>query len=83
MRLLSKDREQRYQSLDDTRYDLAAILLREKAAYRNTSFQLASKTCRMNGLAAKAIPETGAVRPRRLDCRKASQMQKGLERRWN
>ena len=61
----------------------AAILLREKAAYRNTSFQLASKTCRANGLAAKAIPGIGAARPRRLDCRNAWQMQKGLEKRWN
>jgi hypothetical protein len=61
----------------------AAILLREKAAYRNTSFRLASKTCRMNGLAAKALPGSGAVRPRRLDCRNTWLIQKGLEKRWN
>ena len=60
----------------------AAILLREKAAYRNTSFQLASKHRRMNGIAARATPGSGD-RSRRPGCRNAGQMEKGQERRWN
>jgi hypothetical protein len=57
----------------------AAILLREKAAYRNTSFQLAAKRCRTTGLAVRrpaaverlepadgrSTPQTPARRPQR------------------
>lgn len=56
----------------------AAILLREKAAYRNTSFQLAAKRCR--GIAARRAPT--AERLRLLDGRNTSQLEKGKEARW-
>ena len=55
----------------------AAILLREKAAYRNTSFQLAEKRCRE--FAGRRAP---AERPRRLNERNICQMEKGKEARW-
>ncbi|HET7101383.1 MAG TPA: hypothetical protein VFJ52_09560 [Terriglobia bacterium] len=55
----------------------AAILLREKAAYRNTSFQLAAKRCRE--FAARRTP---AERPRRLNERNICQLEKGKEARW-
>lgn len=56
----------------------AAILLREKAAYRNTSFQLAAKRCR--GVAVRhAAP---VERPRSLHGRNNSQLEKGKEARW-
>lgn len=54
----------------------AAILLREKAAYRNTTFQLAAKRCR--SVAARPSSE----RPRLLDERNTSQLEKGKEARW-
>jgi len=56
----------------------AAILLREKAAYRNTSFQLAAKRCRSG--ATQRIPL--AERPRPLDGRNICQLEKGKESRW-
>ena len=56
----------------------AAILLREKAAYRNTSFQLTAKRCR--GIAARRSPV--ADRPRSLDGRNICQIEKGKEARW-
>lgn len=55
----------------------AAILLREKAAYRNTSFQLAAKRCR--GLAARRAP---TERPRALNGRNTWELEKGKEARW-
>jgi len=55
----------------------AAILLREKAAYRNTSFQLAAKHCRE--FASRRAP---ADRPRRLNERNIFQPEKGKEARW-
>jgi hypothetical protein len=61
----------------------AAILLREKAAYRNTSFQLAPKSCRTTGIAARAHPESGAGQPQRPGLKNARQMEKGMEKRWN
>jgi hypothetical protein len=56
----------------------AAILLREKAAYRNTSFQLAVKHCR--GLAARRAPLGERTRP--LDGRNTCELEKGREARW-
>jgi hypothetical protein len=56
----------------------AAILLREKAAYRNTSFQLAAKRCR--SVAVRRAPLT--ERARSLDGRNTSQLEKGKESRW-
>jgi hypothetical protein len=56
----------------------AAILLREKAAYRNTSFQLAAKRCR--GTAARRAPL--AERPQLLNGRNTCQLDKGKETRW-
>ena len=56
----------------------AAILLREKAAYRNTSFQLAAKHCR--GFAARRTPLT--ERARSLDGRNTCELEKGREARW-
>jgi hypothetical protein len=61
----------------------AAILLREKATYRETSFQLAAKRCRATGLAAKASPgRTCAQRTRRMDERNTWQQGKGKDARW-
>lgn len=56
----------------------AAILLREKAAYRNTSFQLAAKRCR--SVAVRHIPVIERARP--LNGRSNSQLEKGKEARW-
>lgn len=56
----------------------AAILLREKAAYRNTSFQLAAMRCR--GTAGRRLPM--AERPRPLDGRNTGQLERGKEARW-
>jgi hypothetical protein len=55
----------------------AAILLREKAAYRNTSFQLSAKCCRK--FAARRTP---AERPRTLNRRNTCELEKGKEARW-
>jgi hypothetical protein len=66
----------------------AAILLRDKAAYRETSFKLAAKRCRTIGFAAKATPgrtlteQASTERPRRLDGRNTWQSEKGKEARW-
>jgi hypothetical protein len=61
----------------------AAILLREKAAYRETSFHLAAKRCRTTGLAAKASPgRTAMERPRRPEGRNIWQSEKGKEAKW-
>ncbi|HEV2463053.1 MAG TPA: hypothetical protein VGT04_04560 [Acidobacteriaceae bacterium] len=56
----------------------AAILLREKAAYRNTSFQLAAKRCR--NVAVRHAPVVERARP--LNGRSNSQLVKGKEARW-
>lgn len=56
----------------------AAILLREKAAYRNTSFQLAAKRCR--SVVARRSPL--AERPRPLEGRNRCQLEKGKDARW-
>lgn len=56
----------------------AAILLREKAAYRNTSFQLAAKRCR--SVVARRTPL--AERPRPLEGRNRCQLEKGKDARW-
>lgn len=56
----------------------AAILLREKAAYRNTSFQLAAKRCR--GIAARR--SSHAETPRPMGARNTCQLEKGKEARW-
>lgn len=56
----------------------AAILLREKAAYRNTSFQLAAKRCR----SVAARRSSPAERPRPLERRNTCQLEKGREGRW-
>jgi hypothetical protein len=61
----------------------AAILLREKAAYRETSFQLTAKRCRTPGLAAKAnAGRAGMEASRRMDGRDHRQMERGKEARW-
>lgn len=57
----------------------AAILLREKAAYRNTSFQLAAKRCRT--VAARRAPAVERVRP--TDARKSYQPEKGRKHYGN
>jgi len=56
----------------------AAILLREKAAYRNTSFQLVAKRCRET--CAKQVSHT--ERARLLDRRNNSELEKGRQARW-
>lgn len=56
----------------------AAILLREKAAYRNTSFQLTARRCRET--AARRVPM--AERARLLDGRNTCELEKGREARW-
>ncbi len=56
----------------------AAILLREKAAYRNTSFQLAAKRCR--SVAAQRTPRAERARP--FDESNTCQLEKGREARW-
>lgn len=54
----------------------AAILLREKAAYRNTSFQLAAKRCR--SMAARRAPQT----ERAMHECNTYQPEKGREAKW-
>jgi hypothetical protein len=61
----------------------AAILLREKAAYRDTSFQLTPKRCRTNGIAARATPVNSADRSRWHGGTNTWQLEKGREKRWN
>jgi hypothetical protein len=56
----------------------AAILLREKAAYRNTSFQLAAKRCR--GTAVRHVPPAERARP--LEGRSICELEKGRGARW-
>lgn len=64
----------------------AAILLREKAAYRNTSFELAASRCRFtpNRLAPPQREHAGATRPLREEAKPAFP---GTDRRkeptWN
>ena len=60
----------------------AAILLRDKAAYRNTSFQLAAKRCRSNPIAARATTERTAEHSRQMNGRSTLQMERGKESRW-
>ena len=47
----------------------AAILLREKAAYRNTSFQLAAKHCRSGAISARAKSGSESGRTQGSLCR--------------
>jgi hypothetical protein len=65
----------------------AAILLREKAAYRGTSFQLAARRCRTAGIAATAHPggNSGGAsgHTQRPGPRHAWPIEKGMEKRWN
>lgn len=66
----------------------AAILLREKAAYRNTSFQLTSRHRRTNGITAATMPGSAKDRLRRLSCRNTcqtniGQTEKGRKKQWN
>jgi hypothetical protein len=61
----------------------AAILLREKAAYRNTSFQLAPKHRRTSEVSARALPLSAVDRSRRPGCTSTWQLEKGQEKRWN
>jgi hypothetical protein len=56
----------------------AAILLREKAAYRNTSFQLVTKRCRET--AAQRVSH--AERSRLLDRRNTCELEKGRQAKW-
>jgi len=70
-------------SLTRATFTGAAILLREKAAYRDTSFRLAAKRCRTKGLAANATQgEKPAERPRRMYGRSNWQMETGKDARW-
>ena len=69
-------------SLTRATFTGAAILRREKAAYRNTSFQLTTRRCRTTGLAAKGGPGRRlAERSRRPHGRDNWQSEKG-EARW-
>jgi hypothetical protein len=62
----------------------AAILLREKAAYRDTSFQLTAKRCRATALAVKGrTRHTFVERTRTWDGRNSWQTERGKESRWN
>ncbi|WP_446745011.1 hypothetical protein [Silvibacterium acidisoli] len=55
----------------------AAILLREKAAYRDTSFQLSARRCRTTGITAQASRTAGRHHPQQqLETRQ------GKETRW-
>jgi hypothetical protein len=56
----------------------AAILLRDKAAYRETSFQLAARRCRE--VAARRAPRL--ERARSMEGHNSSQLEKGREARW-
>lgn len=58
----------------------AAILLREKAAYRNTSFELAARRCRTTGLSTPERPRL--ERQGRVGCNNTSPMERGREARW-
>ena len=70
-------------SLTRATFTGAAILLREKAAYKNTSFRLGPKRCRTSGLAASAKPERRAVeRSRRTNWRNNWQTETGKDARW-
>jgi hypothetical protein len=60
----------------------AAILLREKAAYRSTSFALAPKRCRTMGLHGSARATRVTEHVRRLDGRDEQQMQRRKGARW-
>jgi len=55
----------------------AAILLREKAAYRDTSFSLTAKRCRTTGLAARATHSA------RIERGQICVNEKRKEARWN
>ena len=76
-------------SLTRATFTGAAILLREKAAYRDTSFRLGAKRCRTTGLAANTRQDNArqdrkpAERPRRANIRNDRQMETGKEARWN
>ena len=65
-------------SLTRATFTGAAILLREKAAYRGTSFRLGVKRCRTSGLAAS----TKQDRSRRAHVRHNCKTETGKEARW-
>jgi len=70
-------------SLTRATFTGAAILLREKAAYKSTSFRLCAKRCRTTGIAGSAKPERKAAeRQGRTSGRNNWQMQTGKETRW-
>lgn len=69
-------------SLTRATFTGAAILRREKAAYRGTSFQLAAKRCRTNGLAARAKPERKLMDRTRRPHGRNEQSETGKEARW-
>ena len=56
----------------------AAILLREKAAYKNTSFQLAARRCRETTV--RRAPHAGL--DRQVDRRNSGELEKGRQARW-
>ncbi|HTW44618.1 MAG TPA: hypothetical protein VMD58_03650 [Acidobacteriaceae bacterium] len=56
----------------------AAILLREKAAYRNTSFQLAARRCRETVAGRAGLAERAWL----LERRNTSEPEKGRQARW-
>jgi hypothetical protein len=58
----------------------AAILLREKAAYRNTSFELAAKRCRTTGMPVTERPRL--ERQARTSCNNPSPIQKNRTTLW-
>ncbi len=61
----------------------AAILLREKAAYRDTSFRLTAKRCRTTTLPARVSTRPiAAERTRPWNGRSTLQVEKGKESRW-
>jgi len=83
-------------SLTRATFTGAAILLREKAAYRNTSFQLTPKRQPANGIIARALSGNGSGRRPvgrsgwqmtaalvKAGSNKMQQTVKGREKRWN
>lgn len=70
-------------SLTRATFTGAAILLRDKAAYRDTSFQLGARRCRTTGIAAiTGQDRKAAERARRMHGRNNWQMETGKEARW-
>ena len=70
-------------SLTRATFTGAAILLREKAAYKGTSFRLGVKSCRTTGLAASTRQGRKlAERPRRIHGHNHPQTKTGKDARW-